>query len=79
MLKRRLVAAINLLAAVALLTLAFQGLALAQECTTRTPQYCGNSDPKSVPELDPHTIGSGLIAFGGASALLVERYRRRKR
>jgi len=76
MLKGKVIAAINRLAAVALLTLAFQGLALAQ-CTTRTPQNCGHSDP--VPELDPNTIGAGLIAFGGAAALLVERYRRRKR
>jgi len=80
MLRRRIIAAVYLLAALALLTLVFQGSALA-ECTLRTPGGCINSKPPAdpVPELDLHTIGAGLMAFGGASALLVERYRRRKR
>ena len=33
----------------------------------------------SVPEIDPQTLGAGLAVFGGAAALLVERYRRGKR
>jgi hypothetical protein len=77
MLKSAVVAALNMLAALAFLTLAFQGSGLAQ-CTTRTPQNCGHSASSAVPELDPNTIGAGLMAFGAASALLVERYRRRK-
>jgi|HubBroStandDraft_1064217.scaffolds.fasta_scaffold462587_1 hypothetical protein len=32
-----------------------------------------------VPELDPYMIGAGITVFGGAGALLIERYRRRKR
>jgi hypothetical protein len=50
--------------AATLLVLAFQRSALA------TPV---------APELDPHTIGAGLTLFGGAAALVIERYRRRKR
>jgi hypothetical protein len=78
MVKRKVIAAINLLAAFGLLTFAFQGSALAQ-CTTRTPQNCGHSDTPAAPELDPNTVGAALVAFGAASALIVERYKRRKR
>ena len=64
MTKGKILAIANLSAAVAPLMLAFQGSA------TATP---------SVPELDPQTIGAGLAVFGGAAALLIERYRRRRR
>jgi len=50
--------------AAAMLILAFQGSAGAVP---------------SVPELDPTTVGAALAVFGGAAALVVERYRRRKR
>jgi hypothetical protein len=32
-----------------------------------------------VPELDPTTIAEALTVFGGVTALLIERYRRRRR
>jgi hypothetical protein len=68
--KSRIFAVANMSGAVTLLTLALRGSALA---------HCYyNCDP-SVPELDPHTMGVALAVFGGAAALLVERYRRRKR
>jgi hypothetical protein len=63
--KTRIIGFAYLSMAVAMLTLALQGTASAV--------------PVSVPELDPYTIGAGLTVFGGAAALLIERYRRRKR
>jgi hypothetical protein len=61
-------------AVVAFLTLGFQGLAIAQ-----VPPCAVGCGGFHVPELDPHTIGAGLTVFGGAAALLIERYRHRKR
>jgi hypothetical protein len=60
----------NFAAAIAILAVALEGLAIAQVAPCA---HC------SVPELDPYTIGAGLTVFGGAAALLIERYRRRKR
>jgi hypothetical protein len=52
------------------LAVACEGLAIAQ---------VGPCAHCSVPELDAYTISAGLTVFGGAAALLIERYRRRKR
>jgi len=60
----------NFAAAMAVLIVVFEGLAIAQ---------VGPCAHCSVPELDPYTIGAGLAVFGAAAALLVERYRRRRR
>jgi hypothetical protein len=63
--RQKLSAVVNLSAAVALLTLAFRGSALAQTVF--------------APELDPQSIGAGLAICGGLAALFLERYRRRTR
>jgi len=62
-------------AVVALVMLAFSGSsALAGGCGPLSIPC----PPSHVPELDPYTVGAGLAVFGGAAALLIERYRRRK-
>jgi hypothetical protein len=62
------------LAASALLMLTLQGSAIAGGCGDLTI-VCR----PHVPELDLHTVGAALTMFGGMGALLIERYRRRKR
>jgi hypothetical protein len=71
---KTIIGRVNFLAAIALLTLAYGGLAIAGGPNPGPCAVCGH-----VPELEPHMIGTGLTVFGGAAALLLERYRRRKR
>jgi hypothetical protein len=64
MIGRKFATGAYLSAAVALLTLALQGSARATV---------------GIPELDPQTVGAGLAVLGGAAAMLLEGYRRRRR
>lgn len=72
MFENKAIAIAKLSAAVALLTLAFQGLASA------TPNCSACGLFPHVPELDPYTIGAALTVCGGGAALIIERYRRWK-
>jgi hypothetical protein len=65
MIGRKVTAACFMSAAVALMALAVAGSASAHTVCM-------------VPELDPQTFGAGLVILGGAAAMLLERYRRRK-
>jgi hypothetical protein len=75
MIRRKMRGIANVSTAVLLLTIAFHGLAIAGGGGWGNHGRGGNQ----VPELDPYTIGAGLTVFGGAAALVIERYRRRKR
>jgi hypothetical protein len=66
MIGRRITAVCCMLVAIALLTVALVGVASAGE-------YC-----QRVPEIDPQSMSAGLAVLGGAAAMLLEGYRRRK-
>jgi hypothetical protein len=73
--------------AAALLVLSLKGNALAFPCffcNPPPPPPCwfdcgGGQHTNHVPELDPHALGAAVALFGGSAALLVERYRSRRR
>ncbi len=73
MFENKAIAIAKLSAAVALLTLAFQGFGEPAPLSA----YFADFFPH-VPELDPYTIGAALTVCGGGAALIIERYRRRK-
>jgi hypothetical protein len=87
--KKKLTQMAKLLATTALLTLALHGAARGDSWFDGAlhpppppppppPHHPPGGDPH-VPELDPQSLGAALALFGGSAAVILERYRRRKR